>query len=59
MNILSMCILWSWGLTPVWVNVIGTVILGLRSFVNLGRFCKFVLDDMEKQKKNEDKEVIL
>lgn len=30
MSILLICILWTWGLTPLWVNILGTVILGLR-----------------------------
>ena len=30
MTILMIFILWTWGLTPVWVNVVGTVLLGLK-----------------------------
>ena len=29
MYTLFIMILWTWGLTPVWVNVVGTVIFGL------------------------------
>jgi hypothetical protein len=27
--ILCIFIIWTWGLTPVWVNVVGTVLLGI------------------------------
>ena len=27
---LGILILWTWGLTPIWVNVVGTVLLGIR-----------------------------
>lgn len=30
MNIIAIIILWTWGLTPTWVNVVGTVIFGVR-----------------------------
>lgn len=30
MSVLMIMILWTWGLTPTWVNVVGTVIMGLR-----------------------------
>lgn len=30
MSILMIMILWTWGLTPTWVNVVGTVLMGLR-----------------------------
>lgn len=30
MNILMILILWTWGLTPTWVNVVGTIICCLR-----------------------------
>ena len=29
MSILMIMILWTWGLTPLWVNIVGTVICGL------------------------------
>lgn len=29
MYTLFIIILWTWGLTPVWVNIVGTVIFGL------------------------------
>lgn len=34
MSILAILILWTWGLTPVWVNIVGTVFLGLKMIVN-------------------------
>ena len=35
MNMLTIMVLWTWGLTPVWVNVVGTVLCGLRIAINL------------------------
>lgn len=32
MTLLALLILWTWGLTPTWVNVIGTIILAWRWF---------------------------
>lgn len=29
MRAITIMVLWTWGLTPVWVNVVGTIILGL------------------------------
>lgn len=29
MKLLFMFILWTWGLTPLWVNIVGTCVLGL------------------------------
>lgn len=29
-SILVILILWTWGLTPLWVNLTGTILLGLR-----------------------------
>lgn len=30
MSLLVVCILWTWGLTPVWVNIVGTILMSLR-----------------------------
>ena len=30
MSALMIMILWTWGLTPLWVNIVGTVLMGLR-----------------------------
>lgn len=30
MNILAIMILWTWSLTPLWVNIVGTCIFGIR-----------------------------
>lgn len=30
MAVLIIFILWTWGLTPVWVNIIGTIIMALK-----------------------------
>lgn len=37
MSILMIFILWTWGLTPLWVNIVGTVLMGLKILINL--FC--------------------
>lgn len=35
MSILMIFILWTWGLTPLWVNVVGTVLMGVKILINL------------------------
>jgi hypothetical protein len=30
LNILVIMILWTWKLTPLWVNIVGTVFMGLK-----------------------------
>lgn len=35
MSILGILVLWTWGLTPAWVNVVGTVIFGVRILFNI------------------------
>lgn len=35
MNILAILILWTWGLTPSWVNLVGTVIFGVRIVIDI------------------------
>ena len=32
---LLIMILWTWGLTPVWVNIVGTVFCGVKVILNL------------------------
>lgn len=44
MSILMILILWTWGLTPIWVNVVGTVLLGLKVLLN---FTKALLETIE------------
>jgi len=34
MNALMIMILWTWGITPLWVNIVGTIICGLRILYN-------------------------
>lgn len=34
MSLLVIFILWTWGLTPVWVNIVGTIIMALRIINN-------------------------
>lgn len=34
-SILTFLILWTWGLTPLWVNIVGTVFMGFRLFIYL------------------------
>jgi hypothetical protein len=38
MSLMVILIMWTWGLTPLWANIVGTVICGLRILV-------FLLDD--------------
>lgn len=35
MTVLIIMILWTWGLTPVWVNVVGTILMALTMLGNL------------------------
>lgn len=35
MNVIAILVLWTWGLTPLWVNIVGTVICGLRILGNI------------------------
>lgn len=30
MSIVAILVLWTWGLTPLWVNIIGTILLSLK-----------------------------
>ena len=30
MSVLMIMILWTWGLTPLWVNIVGTILCGLQ-----------------------------
>ena len=39
MSILMIFILWTWGLTPLWVNIVGTVLMGIKIV------CSIVDDD--------------
>ena len=32
MRLLMILILWTWGLTPTWVNIVGTALLGKPDF---------------------------
>ena len=33
MAALTIILLWTWGLTPLWVNIVGTVICGLNILI--------------------------
>ena len=35
MSLITIFILWTWGLTPLWVNITGTVLCGLIILGNL------------------------
>lgn len=35
MTVLIIMILWTWGLTPVWVNVVGTILMAFTMLGNL------------------------
>ena len=32
---LLIMILWTWGLTPLWVNIVGTIFCGVKLILNL------------------------
>lgn len=36
MGILFTLILWTWGLTPTWVNIVGTVIIAINVLAGYG-----------------------
>jgi hypothetical protein len=42
MTAATIFILWTWGLTPLWVNVVCTVLLGLQI---LGNICKIITEE--------------
>lgn len=52
MSALLIMILWTWGLTPVWVNVVGTILLSVRMLI---KFCSGCLKLSEQQ---EQKDVV-
>ncbi len=35
MSVLMIMILWTWGLTPLWVNIVGTILCVLKICVNI------------------------
>lgn len=35
MDLLLVCILWTWGLTPLWVNILGTCLVGVSWMVKV------------------------
>lgn len=35
MAIITILVLWTWGLTPIWVNTIGTVLCGVNLLIQL------------------------
>lgn len=39
MCIIAILVLWTWGLTPVWVNIVGTVICGLNIVADIIKDC--------------------
>ena len=34
MSLLMILILWTWGITPLWVNIVGTVICALNILID-------------------------
>lgn len=34
MKILTIMVLWTWGITPLWVNIVGTCLLGVGILVD-------------------------
>lgn len=45
MAIIWMLIIWNWGLTPVWVNILITIMCGLSLFLDI---CKIIAKNGEK-----------
>ena len=45
MYTLYIMILWTWGLTPVWVNIVGTVIFGLGILKKILKLFGVINDD--------------
>ena len=44
--LIILLILWTWGLTPLWVNIVCSVLLGIRMALLTARYIiKFVRDD--------------
>ena len=35
MAAITIMVLWTWGLTPLWVNIVGTVLCGLAILINI------------------------
>ena len=35
MTLLIVMILWTWGLTPLWVNIVGSVLLGIKISISI------------------------
>lgn len=31
---LTIMVLWTWGLTPLWVNIVGTVLMGFKMLLS-------------------------
>ena len=47
MSIIGIFVIWTWGLTPVWVNVVTTVILGLRISIKMASAVAKTIKEME------------
>lgn len=48
LSTLFIFILWTWGLTPVWVNVLGTVLLSLKLIGSTVKVVSAFLDVVSK-----------
>lgn len=46
-SIVLMLILWTWNLTPLWVNIIGTILLLIRVLIKFGALFEKISDDSE------------
>lgn len=47
MNIIALLVLWTWGLTPTWVNVVSTVLLSINILAKFLNFCLKVGEKMQ------------
>ena len=49
MSLLFIFVLWTWGLTPLWVNIVGTVLLSLKMCI---KFFDFAVSDSDEEQFN-------
>lgn len=50
MTILLIMILWTWGLTPLWVNIVGSILLGLKWLIASTKDIKEIYSEQQKKK---------
>lgn len=45
MSILFIMILWTWCLTPLWVNIVGTILLSLKFAISIAKDIREIDND--------------